>query len=216
MTRLTEVDVVNDGARGMRSLVPDVAPRMAPRIINWLHIATKLQAVRTPIAARKGIWTLLPSPIVRAERLAMKVRDALWRGKGEAAIAMHDTLQATLAEAASDPQIQELFWSCSRTAQWAAKQTLELLRNNRDDLVDYQRARMAGRRISTASAESVMNHVINRRMSKHQQMRWNYPSAHRMLMVRFELLDGRQENHFRRQFPGFMSPELPRGPTDSP
>lgn len=96
MTRRTEVDVVNDGARGIRSLVADVAPRMSPRFIDWFHVAMKLQAVRTPIAARKGIWTPIPSPIVRAERLATKVRDALWRGKGEAAIAMLDTLQAAL------------------------------------------------------------------------------------------------------------------------
>lgn len=216
MTRRTEVDVVNDGARGMRSIVAEVAPRMAPRIIDWFHIAMKLQAVRTPIAARKGIWTPIPSSIVRAERLATKVRDALWRGKGEVAIAMLDTVQATLAEAASDHNIHEFFRGCSRTAERAAMKLLEFLRNNRDDLVDYQRARMAGRRISTASAESVMNHLINRRMSKLQQMRWNYASAHRMLMVRVELLDGRLENCFRRRFPGFRSPDAAPGPKGSP
>ena len=216
MTQRTEVDVVNDGARGMRSLVADVAPRMAPRIIDWFHIAMKLQAVRTPIAARKDIWTPIPDSIARAERLAMKARDALWRGKGELAIAMLDTVQATLAQAASDHNIQEFFRDCSRTAQRAAKKLLEFLLNNRDDLVDYQRARIAGRRISTASAESVMNHVINRRMSKRQQMRWNCASAHRMLMVRVELLDGRLEDCFRRRFPGFRSPEALRAPMGSP
>ncbi len=106
MTQRTEVDVVNDGARGMRSLVADVAPRMAPRIIDWFHIAMKLQAVRTPIAARKGIWTPIPDSIARAERLAMKARDALWRGKGELAIAMLDTVQATLAQGVSSFSVQ--------------------------------------------------------------------------------------------------------------
>ena len=129
---------------------------------------------------------------------------------------MLDTVQATLAEAASDHNIHEFFRGCSRTAERAAMKLLEFLRNNRDDLVDYQRARMAGRRISTASAESVMNHLINRRMSKLQQMRWNYASAHRMLMVRVELLDGRLENCFRRRFPGFRSPDAAPGPKGSP
>ena len=101
---------------------------MAPRIIDWFHIAMKLQAVRTPIAARKGIWTPIPSSIVRAERLATKVRDALWRGKGEVAIAMLDTVQATLAEAASDHNIHEFFRGCSRTAERAAMKLLEFLR----------------------------------------------------------------------------------------
>jgi len=216
MTRTTKVDVVNDGARGMRSLVEDVAPRLAPRIIDWFHIGLKLQAVRTPIAARKGIWTPLPRVIVRAERLAQKVRDALWRGQGEEAIAMLDTLHASLAEAAADARIDKFFQGCARTAQRAAKQLLDFLRNNRDDLIDYQRARMEGRRISTASAESVMNHLVNRRMSKRQQMRWDFASAHRMLMVRVDLLDGCLEDSFRGRYPGFRSLEVSRHSRASP
>jgi hypothetical protein len=36
---------------------------------------------------------------------------------------------------------------------------------------------MEGRRVSSASAESVMNHLINRRLSKRQQMRWSMHGA---------------------------------------
>ena len=46
---------------------------------------------------------------------------------------------------------------------------------------------MKGRRISSASAESVMNHVVNRRMSKRQQMRWSMKGAHCLLQTRVEL-----------------------------
>lgn len=52
LTRSTVVDVVNDGARGMRKLVEDVTPMLAPRMIDWFHIAMKLHALRTPIEAR--------------------------------------------------------------------------------------------------------------------------------------------------------------------
>ena len=84
---------------------------------------------------------------------------------------------------------------------------LDFLVKNRKDLVDYQRARMSGRRISSASAESVMNHVVNRRMSKQQQMRWSVKGAHCLLQTRVELLDGRLTQHFARRYPHFRSPE---------
>jgi hypothetical protein len=85
---------------------------------------------------------------------------------------------------------------------------LTLLVNNRKDLVDYQRAHMSGRRISSASAESVMNHVVNRRMSKRQQMRWSIKGAHCLLLTRVELLDGRLEGHYAKRFPHFRTPEM--------
>ena len=96
----------------------------------------------------------------------------------------------------------------SRRTHGAAKALLGFLENNRKDLVDYQRERMKGRRISWASAESVMNHVVNRRMSKRQQMRWSMKGAHCLLQTRVELLDGRLEEHFANRFPHFRSPGL--------
>jgi hypothetical protein len=42
---------------------------------------------------------------------------------------------------------------------------------NRRSVPSFAKARAAGRRISTAHIESVMNHLINHRMSKKQQMR---------------------------------------------
>lgn len=47
----TLVDVVADGARGMRSLVTSVAPCVAPRILDWFHIGMKLHAVRSALSA---------------------------------------------------------------------------------------------------------------------------------------------------------------------
>jgi hypothetical protein len=47
----TEVDVVNDGAKGMRSLVTDVIPNVATPMLDWFHLAMKLQAVPTSLFA---------------------------------------------------------------------------------------------------------------------------------------------------------------------
>lgn len=48
-TTSTEVDVVTDGAKGMRSLVTSVAPRVAPKMLDWFHLSMKLHAVKKPI-----------------------------------------------------------------------------------------------------------------------------------------------------------------------
>jgi len=61
---------------------------------------------------------------------------------------------------------------------------------NRRAVPDFATARAAGRRISTAHVESVMNHLINHRMSKTQQMRWSPAGAHYLLQVRAEVLNG--------------------------
>jgi hypothetical protein len=71
----------------MRSLMTDVAPNVVAPMLDWFHLAMKLQAVRTALFARS-----------------------------------------------------------------------------------YACARKQRRRISTAPAESVMNHLINRRMSKRQHV----------------------------------------------
>ena len=53
-----------------------------------------------------------------------------------------------------------------------------------------------------------MNHVVNRRMSKRQQMRWSIKGAHCLLLTRVELLDGRLEGQFAKRFPHFRTPEM--------
>ena len=101
--------------------------------------------------------------MVQFERLLRRVRDALRRGRGETAIEMMRTLVASLKHQIDlFPGLSGL---CASTALGTTTSLLIFLENNRDDLIDYQYARMAGRRVSSASSESVMNHLINRRLS---------------------------------------------------
>jgi hypothetical protein len=202
----TMVDLVTDGARGMRSLITSVAPCVAPKLLDWFHLGMKLHAVKSALCARTSPLFDRPVFMVRCERLLRRARDALWRGRGEAAIEMVRTLVASLKqEIGLLPRFYEL---CASTAHGAASSLLVFLENNRHDLIDYQRARMAGRRVSSASAESVMNHLVNRRLSKRQQMRWSMKGAHYLLQTRVELLDGRLERCFVKRLSHFRSPEL--------
>jgi hypothetical protein len=51
--------------------------------------------------------------------------------------------------------------------------------------------------------ESVMNHLVNHRLSKKQQMRWSPEGAHYLLQVRAELLNGTLTDAYRVANPRF-------------
>ena len=53
-----------------------------------------------------------------------------------------------------------------------------------------------------------MNHLVNRRMSKRQQMRWSVEGAQLMLQTRVDLLDGYLMQRFKSLYPHFRSPDL--------
>ncbi|MGI9333746.1 MAG: hypothetical protein ACR2RL_11400 [Gammaproteobacteria bacterium] len=52
-----------------------------------------------------------------------------------------------------------------------------------------------------------MNHLIDKRMPKPQQMRWSYTGAHLLLQVRAEVVDKRLDRDFRRWYRGFTGSE---------
>jgi hypothetical protein len=73
----TLVDVVTDGARGMRKLVTSVAPRVASKVLDWFHLSMKLRAVKVPLCAVGYGPDGRPRLMACCERLWVKVRNAL-------------------------------------------------------------------------------------------------------------------------------------------
>jgi hypothetical protein len=65
----------------------------------------------------------------------------------------------------------------------------------------------SGQRISSAFVESAVNQIIDKRMSKSQQMRWDPLCAHHLLQVRIRVIDGRLRNDFERWYPGIAANE---------
>jgi hypothetical protein len=82
---------------------------------------------------------------------------------------------------------------------------LTYLQNNADSTPDYGQRWHAGLCISSAFAESTVNQVIDKRMSKSQQMRWSPQSAHDLLQVRVRVLDGRLRADFQHRYPMMAS-----------
>ena len=89
-------------------------------------------------------------------------------------------------------------------AKWGARMPYRrAATSNAHLLFHYARTWRSGGRISTAMAESGMNHLINARMGKHQPMRWSAEGAHLLLQVRCALLDDRLDRLFGEWYPGW-------------
>jgi hypothetical protein len=74
---------------------------------------------------------------------------------------------------------------------------------NDTSLVNYGERYRRGERISTAVVESMVNRVIERRMTKQQQMRWSRRGAHLLIQVRLAVLEDALQDAFRRWYPRF-------------
>jgi hypothetical protein len=73
------------------------------------------------------------------------------------------------------------------------------LYRNAESLVNYNIARIAGERVSTAHVESTVNELVNWRMCKKQQMRWSPMGAQLLLHVRTADLNGCLRNYVGRK-----------------
>jgi hypothetical protein len=75
--------------------------------------------------------------------------------------------------------------------------TIRYLEFNADSMPNYGKRYRGHLRISTGFAESAVNEIIAKRMSKRQQMRWNRYTVQRFLEVRIHVLNGTLEDAFR-------------------
>jgi hypothetical protein len=100
-----------------------------------------------------------------------RLRWRLWHGRWRDAVRRTDELSRpirTAADAASGTDRDRL-----RGFVRHLTGLRRYLRGNAHLLFHYARTRRSGRRISTAMAESGMNHLVNARLAKRQPTRWS-------------------------------------------
>ena len=85
------------------------------------------------------------------------------------------------------------------------KELLGYLHFNRGSLPNYGQRYRAGKRISSSFIESAVNQLIDKRISKSQQMRCDPKSAHLLLQVRVRVVDGQLRDDFSSWYPNFPS-----------
>ena len=188
-----DVAVISDGAEILKRL-PRAMPKPTTHIIDWFHIAMKIQPmlqmadhmVRSPPNEPESF-----PPIARRIR-AVKWR--LWHGRVNRAIR---DLQELLDDLTSDDEITDLPTSRLRTL---AEQLLTYIASNRSAIINYGKRYRSGLRVASTLAESAVNSLVGKRMAKSQQMRWSPRGAHMLMQVRSADLNGELRDRLRADF----------------
>jgi len=182
--------VISDGDDGLRNFVQSaVAPKVTQQL-DWFHIGMRLERLRKSVQLPMSYEEFVRNPglFKPLERRVSRIRDSLWRGRPWRALLHLAQLRRDArqwADGTAD-RYPDVLTRLNR----AIDDFSGYIGGNRRAVPDFARARAAGRRISTAHVESVMNHLINHRMSKKQQMRWSPAGAHYLLQVRADVLNG--------------------------
>ena len=194
--------VFTDGDDRLRDLQLAVLPD-ATHVLDWYHLTRKLTVLASVINGKPSGAELETHDQDRLSEWMDSAKWRLWHGRAPGALARLDDMQermerlakVTKGKGRNKPVLKRMI-----------KLTTELRRyvsNNADSIPDYAQRYRAGDRISTAFVESAVNQIIDKRMSKSQQMRWSSQGAHLLVQVRTSVIDGRLREDFARWHPGF-------------
>jgi hypothetical protein len=193
-----EIAVLSDGAEIMKRL-PRHLPRPTKHIVDWFHIAMKiqpLQQVADHIVRWRDEWT---SETVVLDKEIRALKWKLWHGQVDRAI-------ERLGEIIADMSMLREQGDQGAGHIWQlAQPLLTYLRQNKPAIVDYGARFRSGRRIASALAESAVNSLTAHRMVKKQQMRWSKRGAHLMLQVRAAVMNGNLREQLSYRPPVFKS-----------
>ena len=190
----TTVTVLTDGDSGLRAVQRHVAPQ-AEHILDWFHISMKFQNLKQ---VAKGISGLTDGAL-RHHALAQleRVKWRFWHGQVERGLTGLVRLRQW-----THARCFEHIPTMAKLGR-ALLEVIRYLEANADSLPNYGRRYRAGLRISTGFAESAVNEIIAKRMTKRQQMRWNRHTVQPFLDVRLHVLNGTLEDAFRHWHKGF-------------
>lgn len=187
-----EISVLSDGAEIMKRL-PRVLPEPAAHIIDWFHLAMKVQPMQRiadhVVRCRPALSGTLA--VIDKELEALKWK--LWHGLVDRPISALDRIVGEVDCLGRNGDL-----SAARLYS-LGQQLLTYIRSNRTAIVDYGARYRSGRRIATSLAESAVNSLIAKRMVKNQQMRWSPRGAHLMLQVRAAVNNGNLRQGYRAQ-----------------
>ena len=185
--------MISDGAEILKRL-PQAMPRPTTHIIDWFHIAMKIQPMHqiADYTARFRRDEPETSPSIVRRIRAVKWR--LWHGRVDRAIR---DLQELLDELRPEGKIEDL--SIARLRSLGA-QLLTYVVSSRNAIINYGKRYRAGLRVASTLAEGAVNSIVGKRMAKSQQMRWSVRGAHMLMQVRTADVNGELRDRLRADF----------------
>ena len=160
------VAVLADGADGLGGIVRRVIPQTPRTILDWFHISMRVRHIE-----QMGPSMIKLFPELEALDKIPRLRYKMWNGQWKQAIhRMRDCYLGTDLVAAT---VTSFHAERIKRFRQHLVDLRDYLVSNQRNLTNYGKARRDGLRISSAPAESGMNHLINQRMGKRQPMRWS-------------------------------------------
>jgi hypothetical protein len=174
----------------------------ARAILDWFHISMRLRAVEQMTTKTAAVIEAIDPELAAMVREKLpRVRFQMWNGQWAKAIRRMHSIFISAGQISN-----QIAAACTERIQRFRTHLLDLrnyLVSNQNGLTNYAHAYRHGLRISSAPAESGMNHLVNQRMGKHQPMRWSADGAHLLLQVPCAVMDGRLDELFRERYPMF-------------
>jgi hypothetical protein len=192
-----DLRVFTDGDSALRDLQLSVLPE-ATHVLDWYHLTRRLTVLASVINGKEAAEKLPARDQDRLSEWMGSVKWRLWHGRAVGAITRLHSMLGVMTRLFVEEAVVKRMTKLST-------ELLRYLQNNADSIPDYGQRYRAGKRISTSFVESAVNQIIDKRMSKSQQMRWSPQGAHRLLQVRTSVLDGRLREDFARWYPGFTA-----------
>ena len=197
-TDKTDLTAFTDGCSGLRSMLVDAGVK-APPSLDWFPIAMRLHhaektAGTLPIDTpeRENAKTVIVTEI---DRLHWRI----WNGKAKDARITLERIRAVMPAFQSeqggrtrDPSSRRLWTALREIDRYLTSQSAWL--------VNYAERHRAGLRVGTSITEGTANFLVNRRMTKSQQMRWSRRGADLLLQVRCAILNGKFGSGFGQLF----------------
>jgi hypothetical protein len=178
--------IVTDGANNTLSIRQGL-PFPATPILDWFHISMKIrhveqivQGLRPHTETERATKSLLTADLG-------KLRWCLWHNS---ATKLDKKLRQILLMCRIVVPETAGFKESLERIDYRVRGVLSYVLSNSVKPVAYGRRYRKGQSISSAMTESAVNHVVNARMCKRQQMRWTPRGAHLLAQVRCAMLNG--------------------------
>lgn len=181
-----KLSVITDGANGLQSIACRLPFSPTP-VLDWFHISMRVRYLEQII---KGIHAQTETE--KAARSVLisrvdKLRWCFWHAKLEKA---KDKMQGILLLCrVIVPETPGVVESLAQL-DYRTRELVEYVEANGGSTIDYGARHRRGKPISTATAESAVNQVLNQRMCKRQQMRWSPTGVHLLAQVRCAVING--------------------------
>ena len=158
-----KLNVFTDGDPGLKGILMSALPK-AVHILDWFHLTRRLTVLKTVLYGKEAIKQF---PTNYHDPLCKHLESLKWRlwhgyigGATNRIKAILFTLRLpTITGKRAAVRLRRLI-----------KELLGYLQNNKDSLANYGHRYRNGKRISTAFMESAVNQLIDKRMSKSQQI----------------------------------------------